>query len=205
MKRPPSRPPGRLRPSPSHRVHADALPPVFRIRCKDGECVEDPPVNSAARRVRLADKVCAAMRRLGAAAVSQSAWQSDAVDDDGVTWLVTAAPTGRGIAQVTLLPVSVDADPAPVDQVAGMTPREREVLLLSLRGHSPREIAARLDISWHTVRTHLKRAYRALGVSGRGEAIALVLEATCPRVHLRLIAGEPEGAGHNGHNGSRRR
>ncbi len=219
MTRPPSRPPRRLVTGATAPVHADALPPVFRVRCEGGECVEDPPLNSAARQAPIPEHVRSTASRVGAAAVARRGWQSDSVDHDGVTWLVTAAPIDRSTAQVMLLPVSVDADPARIDEVApGITRREREVLLLSLRGRAPREIALQLDISWHTVRTHLKRAYRHLGVSSRGEAIALVLERARPRVHLRLIEGdgEPAGRGHaddggagggngGGGNGGRRR
>jgi DNA-binding CsgD family transcriptional regulator len=171
---------------------------VFRVSLAGDERVDDPPLNSAARRARLPEHVRSTINRVGAAAVGRRGWYSDSVDHDGVTWLVTGAPIDRATAQVMLLPVSVDADPARIDEVApGITRREREVLLLSLRGRAPREIALQLDISWHTVRTHLKRAYRHLGVSSRGEAIALVLERARPRVDLRLIEGdgEPDGRG----------
>lgn len=205
MTRPPSRPPRRAPTAEPAPVHADALPPVFHVRCEGGKCVDDPAANSAARRVRLPEPVRSRISRLGAAAVASRSWQSDSLDHDGVTWLITAAPVDRVHAQVMLLPVCVDADPARIDEVApGVTPREREVLLLSLRGQSPREIATHLDISWHTVRTHLKRAYRHLGVSSRAEAIALVLESARPRVQLRLLDGEGDGAP-TGNGGGRRR
>lgn len=204
MTRPPSRPPHRSPSSGAPPVHGDALPPVFRVRCEGGECVETPPANSAARRLRLPEGVRRKLSSLGAAAVAGRAWRSDAVQHDGVTWLVTAAPIDRTSAQVMLLPVSVDADPARIDEVApGVTPREREVLLLSLRGLSPREIAVQLDISWHTVRTHLKRAYRHLGVSSRAEAVALVLDSARPRVDLRLLEGDGDATA--GGTGGRRR
>lgn len=203
MTRPPSRPPRRLSSVRPASVNGDALPPVFRVRCDDGKCVDVPPVNTSARRVRLPDAVREVVQRVGAAAVASRGWQSGSVEHDGVTWLVTAAPVDRTSAQVMLLPVSVEADPARVDEVAPqITPREREVLLLSLRGRSPREIADDLDISWHTVRTHLKRAYRHLGVSSRAEAVALVLDSSRPRVHLRLIDGDGEGGGSGKGNGS---
>lgn len=207
MTRPPDRSPRpRARDAQPPMIHADALPPVFRVRCEDGRCVEDPPANSTARRARIPEPVRSMVNRVGAAAVASRSWQSDSIEQDGVTWLITAAPVDRTHAQVMLLPVCVDADPARIDEVApAVTPREREVLLLSLRGQSPREIAVHLDISWHTVRTHLKRAYRHLGVSSRAEAIALVLESARPRVQLRLIDGNGDGGAPGGNGGARRR
>jgi DNA-binding CsgD family transcriptional regulator len=52
---------------------------------------------------------------------------------------------------------------------AELTRREREVALLAAGGLSSREIAGRLVVSVRTVDDHLQRAYRKLGVAGRGE------------------------------------
>jgi DNA-binding CsgD family transcriptional regulator len=51
-----------------------------------------------------------------------------------------------------------------------LTGREREVLALAAKGLRSREIAARLEISEPTVKTHLHHAYRKLGVTNRVEA-----------------------------------
>jgi DNA-binding NarL/FixJ family response regulator len=56
---------------------------------------------------------------------------------------------------------------APV--AAELTPREREVALLAARGLSSRAIAERLVVSVRTVDNHLQRAFRKLGVRGRGD------------------------------------
>jgi DNA-binding CsgD family transcriptional regulator len=50
-----------------------------------------------------------------------------------------------------------------------LTPREREIALLAVQGHTSRQIADRLVLSIRTVDNHLQSAYRKLGVSGRGE------------------------------------
>jgi DNA-binding NarL/FixJ family response regulator len=56
--------------------------------------------------------------------------------------------------------------------VHGLTSRQRQVLELLGEGRTTREIAAALDLSTETVRTHLKRIYRQLGVHSRAEAAA---------------------------------
>ena len=58
-----------------------------------------------------------------------------------------------------------------------LSAREREVLDLVARGRSNRSIAATLFLSENTVRNHLARIYRTLGVSSRAEARALLRQA----------------------------
>lgn len=50
-----------------------------------------------------------------------------------------------------------------------LTTRQREVSVLAARGATAQEIADHLGRSLHTVRSHLKATYRALGVSNRVE------------------------------------
>lgn len=52
-----------------------------------------------------------------------------------------------------------------------LTDRQREVLALLRSGRSNAEIGDVLGISEHTVRKHLERVFRALGVRTRAEAI----------------------------------
>jgi DNA-binding CsgD family transcriptional regulator len=54
----------------------------------------------------------------------------------------------------------------------GLTERETAVVLLLARGCSPKEIAADLVISVHTVRDHIKAIYEKTGVTTRGELVA---------------------------------
>lgn len=53
-----------------------------------------------------------------------------------------------------------------------LTPREVEVLKLLAAGNSYKMAAAQLDISFHTVNTHIKKIYEKLHVQSLGEAIA---------------------------------
>jgi DNA-binding CsgD family transcriptional regulator len=53
----------------------------------------------------------------------------------------------------------------------GISPREREVLELLAAGLSNKEIAARLHLSPHTVKTHVARLFEKLGAHRRTEAL----------------------------------
>ena len=63
-------------------------------------------------------------------------------------------------------------------QRLGLSGREVEILLGVARGQTNRRIAASLYISPLTVKTHLQRVYRRLGVESRMEALARALEAS---------------------------
>ncbi|MFT4048582.1 MAG: helix-turn-helix transcriptional regulator [Solirubrobacterales bacterium] len=56
----------------------------------------------------------------------------------------------------------------------GLTERQAEVLVLAACGRSNGDAAESLGISERTVEKHLERCYRALGVTGRSAAAALV-------------------------------
>jgi DNA-binding NarL/FixJ family response regulator len=58
----------------------------------------------------------------------------------------------------------------------GLSSREREVAVLVARGLTNDEIARHLDISPHTVATHLKRMYDRLGFASRVELTRYVLD-----------------------------
>lgn len=58
----------------------------------------------------------------------------------------------------------------------GLTPAEREVALLVLKGYGHKEIAARTDRSERTVRQHAAAAYSKAGLGGRAELAAFFLE-----------------------------
>ena len=53
-----------------------------------------------------------------------------------------------------------------------LTPRQVAVLRLLEQGHSTKQIAAELHLSTETVRNHIRRLLRALGVHSRLEAVA---------------------------------
>ncbi|MFK8014569.1 MAG: response regulator [Gammaproteobacteria bacterium] len=59
-------------------------------------------------------------------------------------------------------------DPSSVPQ---LTPREDEVLQCIARGFKYNEVADMLDMSVHTVRSHIKHIYKKLEVGSRSEAV----------------------------------
>ncbi len=52
-----------------------------------------------------------------------------------------------------------------------LSPRQREVLTLATHGHRVKQIARVLWLSPHTVRNHLKNAYRVLNASDLADAL----------------------------------
>ena len=54
-----------------------------------------------------------------------------------------------------------------------LSPRQREVLTLLLRGSSVKEIARELDIKPNTVNEHVKALHEHFSVSSRAELLAL--------------------------------
>ena len=58
----------------------------------------------------------------------------------------------------------------------GLTPAEREVALLLLKGHSHKAIARHTDRSAQTVRQHAASVYRKSDLGGRAELSAFFLE-----------------------------
>jgi NarL family two-component system response regulator LiaR len=97
------------------------------------------------------------------------------VSMDELIEAVQAANAGRSILAQEALQVLIQA--ASQEPVPGhdLTPREREVLVLIVDGLNNPQISERLCISLGTTRSHVSNILSKLGVSNRGEAIALAL------------------------------
>jgi len=66
----------------------------------------------------------------------------------------------------------IDAKP----EVISLTPRESDVLYLIALGCTYEQAADRLGVSLHTVCTHVKNAYRKLGVRSGAAAVMRAIE-----------------------------
>ncbi|MEO0034598.1 MAG: hypothetical protein RLZZ501_621 [Pseudomonadota bacterium] len=67
------------------------------------------------------------------------------------------------------------------DPLAGLTPRERELLAALAGGLTNQQMATQLDISLNTVKFHLKNLYDKLAVGNRAQAVAFFLKGREPR------------------------
>ncbi|MDC0610193.1 LuxR family transcriptional regulator [Vibrio sp.] len=57
-----------------------------------------------------------------------------------------------------------------------LTPREKEVMQLLIRGFSSKEVARKLDISYETERVHRKNIYSKLEISSQKELLAKIFD-----------------------------
>lgn len=65
--------------------------------------------------------------------------------------------------------------PREPDQLAGLTPRQREILKLLVQGLPNKAIAQALDIREITVKAQLTRVFKKFGVSNRTELVSYVM------------------------------
>jgi two-component system nitrate/nitrite response regulator NarP len=69
----------------------------------------------------------------------------------------------------------VDVRLLELNPLAGLTDREREILLALSRGLTNQQLADSFEISLNTVKFHLKNLYGKLSVDNRAQAIARYL------------------------------
>lgn len=88
--------------------------------------------------------------------------------------LLAPQVTGRLIREFTKQRRSRPQAPA---ELSTLTARETEVLMLMAAGLSNGEIAKRLVVSEHTVKTHVARVFTKLGLRDRAQAVMLAYES----------------------------
>jgi len=98
---------------------------------------------------------------------------------------IPAPPAELVDADVPVLPPSGSLHPL----IEGLTPREREVLLLIARGYSNAEIAEAFVVSEGTVKTHVKRILAKLEVRDRTQAAVFAFDSGFVTPEM---ASEPE-------------
>jgi DNA-binding NarL/FixJ family response regulator len=95
---------------------------------------------------------------------------------------IRAAARGESPLDPRAARAVLNARAAP-DPLAGLSPREREVLELLLDGLPNKLIARRLEISEKTVKSHLTRIFREIGVTDRTQAALWAQRQMRPRSH----------------------
>jgi DNA-binding NarL/FixJ family response regulator len=90
---------------------------------------------------------------------------------------------GERIVALDLVPPDASRTP----RALGLTPRESHVVSLIAAGAPNKEIARRLGLSMNTVKSHIRTAYRAMGVTSRTQAVLWAVEhgITAPWVAVR--------------------
>ena len=88
--------------------------------------------------------------------------------------LLSPGVTRRLISEFTRIKPPPDAPPAAA--LAGLTPRETQVLRLVAAGLSNPEIAAQLVVTEETVKTHVSRILRKLALRDRTQAVVIAYE-----------------------------
>ena len=85
--------------------------------------------------------------------------------------LAGGSPMSPPVARYLLQRFARAAEPAAPSDTPELSAREREVLTFIVKGFSYAEIARLLELSTHTVATHVRRIYGKLEVHSRGEAV----------------------------------
>ena len=89
----------------------------------------------------------------------------------------------------------VPADAASIFGRPTLSPREKQVLGLVVLGCSNGEIAAKLQVTEATVKTHLTSSFRKLGVRTRSDATARILDpASGLGLGILALTGDGEAA-----------
>ena len=119
-----------------------------------------------------------ARKVIGAAAVTDAV--VDVVTKDGrhATVEISSVPVFKGDHLIGVFGQVSDLVEEPHEHTElHLTPRQTEVLALLERGRTTKQIADELHLSVETVRNHIRRLLKSMGVHSRLEAVAVAHEA----------------------------
>lgn len=86
------------------------------------------------------------------------------------------APMTPEVASKVLKLLAADAQPRLQEEAFQLTAREKQVLQLLVQGKAYKMIAVELDITYDTVRAHIKKIYEKLHVGSMTEAVAKAIQ-----------------------------
>jgi DNA-binding NarL/FixJ family response regulator len=103
--------------------------------------------------------------------------------------LVAALEKVHAGERIVALDLTARTEPT-APRALGLTPRESHVVSLIAGGAPNKEIARQLGLSMNTVKSHIRTAYRAMGVTSRTQAVLWAVEhgITAPWVAVRDAA-----------------
>lgn len=82
------------------------------------------------------------------------------------------------LVEIAGMAVITPSKTSATDVPAELSCREVEILMSVANGLTNQEIGLRLDLSYHTVRAHLRRIYKKLSVKRRTEAVKRFFESS---------------------------
>lgn len=99
----------------------------------------------------------------------------EACIDAGADVYIQKSANATEISSVLRLFLQQNLDPATSDEPTAAPPeelskRQKQLLIMHNKGMSHRDIAGALTISEHTVKVHLRRLFKRLGVKSRSQA-----------------------------------
>lgn len=89
---------------------------------------------------------------------------------DELEHIIKSIHANQSVVSPYLLNLSVEIRPPENDLLAGLTPREKEVLKCIAQGKRNKDIARELFVSLETVKSHIRNIYKKLDVKNRIEA-----------------------------------
>src|SRR3954447_9678630 len=100
--------------------------------------------------------------------------------------LVAAAEKVHAGERIVAIDLPTRVEPPSAREI-GLTPRESHVVALIAAGAPNKEIARRLGLSMNTVKSHIRTAYRAMGVTSRTQAVLWAVEHGITAPHLDVV------------------